>query len=152
MSPCLQTIPHTPRPQRASGPHRFTTAWAAIGHRLLCYYVPSLHICHSSGQGQGQEEHERRSQEGRSVPGPWIFLIVSSGAQTAGPLRPAVMMLSTAGILQPPVVMPGKEATHFRVEAMEHSEALVDRDVAGIRWELQLLVEDIMGEVEVVGG
>ena len=57
-------------------------------------------------------------------------------------------MLCTAGTLQPPVVTSGEEATLFRVEVMEDGKALVDRDMAGIRWELWQLVEDIMEEVQ----
>ncbi|XP_059740252.1 testis-specific Y-encoded protein 1-like [Bos taurus] len=78
------------------------------------------------GHRQGQEERERRSEEGGSVPGPRTFQVVS------------------------PVVTPGQEATLFRVEAVEEGEALVDGDVAGIGREFQLLAEDIMEEVEVV--
>ena len=59
-------------------------------------------------------------------------------------------MLCAAGTLQPPVFMPGEEATLFRVEAVQESETLVDGDVAGIGGEFQLLAEDIMQEVEVV--
>ena len=62
----------------------------------------------------------------------------------------AVLMLCAAGTLQPLVVMPGIEATLFRMEAVEDGEALVDGDVAGIRQEFQLLAEDIMKEMEVV--
>ena len=59
-------------------------------------------------------------------------------------------MLCAAGTLQPPIFMPGEEATLFRVEAVQESETLVDGDVAGIGGEFQLLAEDIMQEVEVV--
>ncbi|KAJ1057333.1 hypothetical protein K5549_022051 [Capra hircus] len=59
-------------------------------------------------------------------------------------------MLCAAGTLQPLVVMPGIEATFFRMEAVEDGEALVDGDVAGIEQEFQLLAEDIMKEMEVV--
>ena len=45
-------------------------------------------------------------------------------------------MLCIAVTLQPPVVTSGEEATLFRVEVMEDGKALVDRDMAGIRWEL----------------
>ena len=51
-----------------------------------------------------------------------------------------MLMLCAAGTLQPLVVMPGIEATLFRMEAVEDGEALVDGDVAGIRQEFQLLV------------
>ena len=44
--------------------------------------------------------------------------------------------------------MPGKEATLFRVEAMDDDEPLVDGDMVGIRRLFQLLVEDVIGEVE----
>ena len=57
-------------------------------------------------------------------------------------------MLCIAVTLQPPVVTSGEEATLFRVEVMEDGKALVDRDMAGIRWELWQLVEDIMEEVQ----
>ncbi|XP_059740346.1 testis-specific Y-encoded protein 1-like [Bos taurus] len=80
--------------------------------------------------GQGQEEHERWSEECRSVLGPQTFLIVS------------------------PVVTPGEDATLFSVEAagdlLDRTSALVDRDMAQIRRMFQLLVEDIMEEVEVL--
>nr|XP_019812162.1 PREDICTED: testis-specific Y-encoded protein 1-like [Bos indicus] len=80
--------------------------------------------------GQGQEEHERWSEECRSVLGPQTFLIVS------------------------PVVIPGEDATLFSVEAagdlLDRTSALVDRDMAQIRRMFQLLVEDIMEEVEVL--
>ena len=66
-------------------------------------------------------------------------------------LRPAILMLCVAGTLEPPVVMPGQEATLFRLEIVDDSEPLVDEDVAGIGQGFQLLVQDIMEEVEVVG-
>ena len=47
--------------------------------------------------------------------------------------------------------MPGQEATLFRLEIVDDSEPLVDEDVAGIGQGFQLLVQDIMEEVEVVG-
>ena len=46
--------------------------------------------------------------------------------------------------------MPDKEATLFRLEVVDDSEALVDGDVAGIGWGFQLPEEDIMEEVEIV--
>ena len=52
--------------------------------------------------------------------------------------------------LQPSVVMPGEEATLFRMEAVEDGEILLNGDMAGIGWEFQLLVEDIIEEVEVL--
>jgi len=55
-----------------------------------------------------------------------------------------------AGTLQPPVATPGEDATLFRVEAGEDSEAQVDGVVAGIRRGFQLLAEDITEDVEVV--
>lgn len=110
------------------------------------------------GHRQGQEERERRSEEGGSVPGPRTFQVVSPGTQGAGPRphppsptpQPAVVMQCAAGTLSPAVVTPGQEATLFRVEAVEEGEALVDGDVAGIGREFQLLAEDIVEEVEVV--
>ena len=60
------------------------------------------------------------------------------------------MILWATGTLQPPVFTSGEKATLFRVEVVEDIKALVDGDVVGIRQELQLLVDDIMGEVEVV--
>ncbi|XP_059740277.1 testis-specific Y-encoded protein 1-like [Bos taurus] len=84
-------------------------------------------------QGQAQEERVRQSEEGGSILGPQTFLIVSP-----------------AWTFQPPIVTPGKEATLFRVEAVEDSKALVDEDVVGIEWEFQLLAEDSTKEVEVV--
>ena len=77
-TPHLPTIPLTPRPQRASGSHRFTAAWATIMHHCLCCYIVSLHICPSLGQ----EERERRSKEGGSVLGP---LAVSPSTQGEAP-------------------------------------------------------------------
>ena len=46
--------------------------------------------------------------------------------------------------------MPGKGATLCRVEAVDDSEPLVDRDVVGIGWLSQQLAEDVMEEVGVV--
>ena len=63
---------------------------------------------------------------------------------------PAIMMLCATGTLHTSVVMPGEEATLFKVEVMEDSKALVDTDVAGIRLVFQGLAEDIMEEVEIV--
>ncbi|KAI4529188.1 hypothetical protein MG293_020862 [Ovis ammon polii] len=51
---------------------------------------------------------------------------------------------------KPPVATPGEDATLFRVEAGEDSEAQVDGVVAGIRRGFQLLAEDITEDVEVV--
>ena len=106
------------------------------------------------GHGQGQEEHERWSEECRSVLGPQTFLIVSPGAHGDGALKPALVMLCMAATLQPPVVTPGEDATLFSVEAagdlLNRTSALVDRDMAQIRRMFQLLVEDIMEEVEVL--
>ena len=106
------------------------------------------------GHGQGQEEHERWSEECRSVLGPQTFLIVSPGAHGDGALKPALVMLCMAATLQPPVVTPGEDATLFSVEAagdlLDRTSALVDRDMAQIRRMFQLLVEDIMEEVEVL--
>lgn len=65
-------------------------------------------------------------------------------------LWPAILMLCTAGTLEPLVVMPGKETTLFRLEAVDDSEPLVDGDAAGIGRGFQLPAEDIMEEVEVV--
>ncbi|XP_059740288.1 testis-specific Y-encoded protein 1-like, partial [Bos taurus] len=81
------------------------------------------------GHGQGQEEHERWSEECRSILGPRTYFVVSPDPQVA-----------TAG----------DNATHVSVEAAGDGGALVDRDVAGIRRVFQLLVEDIMEEVEVL--
>ena len=73
---------------------------------------------------------------------------MSLGAQGTGATWTAVVVLCIAVTLQPPVVTSGEEATLFRVEVMEDGKALVDRDMAGIRWELWQLVEDIMEEVQ----
>ena len=62
----------------------------------------------------------------------------------------AVLMLCAAGTLQPLVVMPGIEATLFRMEGVDDSEALVDGDMVGIGRVFQLLVKDVVEEVEVV--
>ncbi|KAI4550639.1 hypothetical protein MJG53_000058 [Ovis ammon polii x Ovis aries] len=70
---------------------------------------------------------------------------ISSGQQ-----QPVLVMLCMAGTLQPPVATPGEDATLFRVEAGEDSEAQVDGVVAGIRRGFQLLAEDITEDVEVV--
>ncbi|XP_020759294.2 testis-specific Y-encoded protein 1-like [Odocoileus virginianus] len=78
------------------------------------------------GHGQGQEEQERRPEEGSSVPGLRTFLAGS------------------------PVGTPGEEVTLYVVEAVDDSGALVDGDEAGIWRECQLLVKDIMEEGEVV--
>ena len=59
-------------------------------------------------------------------------------------------MLCMAGTLEPLVVMPGKEATLFRLEVVDDSEPLVDGDAAGIGPGIQLPAEDIMEEVEIV--
>ena len=59
-------------------------------------------------------------------------------------------MLCMAGTLEPLVVMPGKEATLFRLEVVDDSEPLVHGDVAGIGRGFQLTAEDIMEEVEIV--
>ena len=80
-NPRLPMIPLTPHPQRASGSHRFTAAWAAIMHHCLCCYIVSLHICPSLGQ----EERERQSKEGRSVLEPPTFLAVSPSTQEETP-------------------------------------------------------------------
>ena len=37
------------------------------------------------------------------------------------------------------------------MEALDDGEPLVDRDVVGIGWLFQLLAEDVMEEVDVVG-
>ena len=65
-------------------------------------------------------------------------------------LFPAILMLCAAGTLQPSVVMPGKQATLFRMEGVDDSEALVDGDMVGIGRVFQLLVKDVVEEVEVV--
>ena len=52
-SPHVPTIPLSPRLQRASEPHLITAAGAAIAHHLLCYYIRSFLICHSSGSWPG---------------------------------------------------------------------------------------------------
>lgn len=59
-------------------------------------------------------------------------------------------MLFVAGTLELPVVLPGKEATLFRLEAVEDTEPLVDGDAAGIGQGVQLPVEYIMEEVEIL--
>ena len=68
----------------------------------------------------------------------------------SGQQQPVLVMLCMAGTLQPPVATPGEDATLFRVEAGEDSEAQVDGVVAGIRRGFQLLAEDITEDVEVV--
>ncbi|KAF4008062.1 hypothetical protein G4228_019622 [Cervus hanglu yarkandensis] len=57
---------------------------------------------------------------------------------------------TSVGNLQPPGGIPGEEVTLYTVEAVEDSGALVNGEEAEIRWECQLLAEDIMEEVEVV--
>ena len=78
--------------------------------------------CH----GQGEEEHDRQSEKCGSIHEPWTFLFVSLCAQRDGAPWPALVALFSTGTLQPPGVMLGKDATPFRVEAGEDSEALVD--------------------------
>ena len=68
----------------------------------------------------------------------------------SGQQQPVLVMLCMAGTLQPPVATPGEDATLFRVEAGEDSEAQVDGVVAGIRRGFQLLAEDITEDVEAV--
>ena len=104
----------------------------------------------AQGHGQGQEEHERRPEEGGSVPGLWTFLAGRPGAQGAVATRPAVVMLCTAGTLKPPVGTPGEEVTLYMVEALEDGRDLVDREQVGIGRECQQLGEHIMEEVEAV--
>ena len=65
-------------------------------------------------------------------------------------MGPAVVMLSTAVTLQPPVGTPGEEVTLYMVEVVYDSGAMVDREETGIRWECQLWAEDVMEEVKVV--
>ena len=73
-SPCFPTITLTPHPQRASGPHRFTAASAAIVHHLLCCYVPSLHIFTSSGSWPGPRRVSEAVRGRREDPGtPGLF-------------------------------------------------------------------------------
>ena len=59
-------------------------------------------------------------------------------------------MLCVVGTLEALVVMPDKEATLFRLEVVDDSEALVDGDAARIERVFQLPAEDIMEEVEIV--
>ncbi|XP_060994094.1 testis-specific Y-encoded protein 1-like [Dama dama] len=67
-----------------------------------------------------------------------------------GTLRPASTVESSE-ILQAPHGTPGKEIAFFRVEAVGEDTALEKEELAWIRQEFQLLVEDIiMKEVEVV--
>ena len=63
---------------------------------------------------------------------------------------PSFLMLFVAGTLELPVVMPGKEATLFRLEAVEDTEPLVDGDAAGIGQGVQLPAEYITEEVEIL--
>ena len=65
-------------------------------------------------------------------------------------LWPTVLMLCMVGTLEALFVMPGKEATLFRLEVVENSEPLVDGDAARIERVFQLPAEDIMEEVEIV--
>ena len=81
---------------------------------------------------------------------PQTFLVVSLGAQGDGAPWPVLVMLCMAGMLQPPVVTLGEDATLFRVEAGEDSETQVDGVMAGTGWVFQVLAEDIIEDVEVV--
>ncbi|OWK14940.1 hypothetical protein Celaphus_00000474 [Cervus elaphus hippelaphus] len=83
-------------------------------------------------------------------PGLGTFLAGSPGAQVAVATRPDIQILCVARNLQPPGGIPGEEVTLYTVEAVEDSGALVNGEEAEIRWECQLLAEDIMEEVEVV--
>ena len=108
----------------------------------------SCALASDPGWGYGQSQEEREERE--SILGPRAFLAVSMGAQGDGAPWSVLVMLHMAGMLQPPVVTPGEDATLFRVEAREYSKAQVDRVVAGIRRCFQLLAEDIIEDAEVV--
>ncbi|KAI4529184.1 hypothetical protein MG293_020858 [Ovis ammon polii] len=79
-----------------------------------------------------------------------LLLSLLAKIKSSGQQQPVLVMLCMAGTLQPPVATPGEDATLFRVEAGEDSEAQVDGVVAGIRRGFQLLAEDITEDVEVV--
>uniref|UniRef100_A0A452FID1 Uncharacterized protein n=1 Tax=Capra hircus TaxID=9925 RepID=A0A452FID1_CAPHI len=76
------------------------------------------------GHGQSQEECERQSEECGSVLGSQAFLVGSL------------------------VVTPGEDATLFRVEAGEDSEAQVDGVMAGFRRDFQLLDVEVVPDEE----
>lgn len=92
---------------------------------------------------------EAGSGEGSTAQGPWVILVVGGGAQEAGACGSpgAVGEVGTARTL---AGGSGKEATIFRVEVVQQGGALEEGEVAGIREELGLLVEDILQVVEVV--
>ena len=89
-------------------------------------------------------------REIRERPGTPDLLSCKTWCSGCWGLRPTVLMLCVVGTLEALVVMPDKEATLFRLEVVDDSEALVDGDVAGIGWGFQLPEEDIMEEVEIV--
>lgn len=92
---------------------------------------------------------ERLPEEAGST-GLWIFLVVSLALQGPVTLSPASTVESSE-TLQKPHGTPGKEIAFFRVEAVGEDIALEKEEMAWIRQEFQLQVEDIiMKEVEVV--
>ncbi|OWK03362.1 hypothetical protein Celaphus_00007417 [Cervus elaphus hippelaphus] len=122
---------------------------AACGGHLLCYHVHPLNRCPAWGHGQSHVKSERLPEEAGST-GLWIFLVVSLTLQGPGTLRP-VSTVESSETLQAPHSTPGKEIAFFRVEAVGEDTALEKEELAWIRQEFQLLVEDIiMKEVEVV--
>ena len=149
-APAPQPSPSLPAPKELVGPTGLLQPLPPL--RTTCCAIMSRPFTSAPAgdQGQAQEERVRQSEEGGSILGPQTFLIVSPGAQWAGAPQPVFVMLCIAWTFQPPIVTPGKEATLFRVEAVEDSKALVDEDVVGIEWEFQLLAEDSTKEVEVV--
>ena len=92
---------------------------------------------------------ERLPEESGST-GLRIFLVVSLALQGPGTLSPASTVESSQ-TLQASCSTPGKKIAFFRVKAVGEDTALEKEEVAWIRQDFQLLVEDIiMKEVEVV--